>query len=1246
MASFTHLHVHTEYSLLDGLGKIDRLVERAKELGMDSLAITDHGAMHGAIDFYDACKKAGIKPIIGIEAYVAANDDHSSKNPGGRDYYHLILLAKNGAGYRNLIQLATKSHIDGFYYKPRLDRGLLEQHHEGLVCLSGCASGEVASHILGGDLEAAREAAAWHQGVFGDDYYLELQEHGIEHHAPITPGLLEISKGLNIEVVATGDAHYVLPEDHEAHGLLLCIQSNSNIHDESRFKFDSDTAYLKSSDEMEELFADIPGAISNTRVIAEKCDLSLEFNRLHLPEIDIPSGLSPDRYLAQLCRDGLERRYGGAPAESHRERLDYELHVIEKTQYANYFLVVWDMISFARKRGILFGVRGSAASSIVLYCLGITDIDPMKYGLVFERFLNVERADLPDIDMDFADDRRDEVIRYCSEKYGADHVAQIITFGTLGAKAAIRDVGRALGLPYGEVDRVARLIPTAPNMTIDRALDESPEFAVVYGSETMVRDLVDSARPLEGIARHASTHAAGVVISSRPLTDHVPLQRTTRSNENDEARMTQYAMDNLAKIGLLKLDLLGLVNLTILDHARSVIKERHGTDVDLANLPLDDEKTYQLLTAGQTVGVFQLEGSGMRRSIKELKPTRFTDIAAMVALYRPGPMQHIPTFIEAKHGQRQIEYPHPDLEEILKETYGIIVYQDQVLFIARQFAGYSLGQADIFRKAMGKKIPEKMAEERENFINGAVAKGYDSETAVKIFELIEPFAGYAFNKAHSVSYAMIAYQTAFLKANYPAEYMASFMTMYASVDEKVASAVAEAQRLGIKVLPPDINCSEVAFSIETIDDKPAIRYGLGAIKNVGDGAMEQLVAERRSRGRFESIEDFCGKADLRAVNKRSLESLIKVGALDCVGARETLLKNIDRICSVAHQHQRLRESGQTTMFDLLGDTGPMPLADLDLGDGAYDADARLQWEKELLGLYLSDHPFKRVAHELADAVTAFCGQIGCELVGKTVIVAGMVTGVRPLFTKQGKPFASVEIEDLDGSTEVMIWNQIFEDTRELWKEGSIVLVKGKVQERGDRIQLVCDDAKEHTPGEPSPLPEYSAYSEIPAPIETESSVENGASGLASELRDAPDRGEVPVPLGTPDMTESPSPAVEPYESLSEGGESRAVAETGAPVNADNAENPEPPRLAPKVETPEPAGRLVIRVESSDDKQRDLELMAQLFSALDENRGKDRVRLVVLRNDREHAFEVPDVIVRQQLTDRLTSLLGSAAIQYI
>ncbi len=1060
---FAHLHVHTEYSLLDGMCRIPQLIARTKELGMDSLAITDHGAMYGVIDFYVAAKEAGIKPVIGCEVYVAETDCHS-REPAHKNPHHLTLLAKNGKGYRNLLQLVTKSHLEGFYYKPRVDKELLQLHHDGLIALSGCAHGELARLILEGRTDELANVASWYKEVFGD-YYLEIQRHPIPELEQINQELVSLSTKLNIPPVATFDVHYVDRQDAPAHELLLCIQTNTSVYDEKRLKLAGDFFYLKSPEEAEQLFADLPQAVENTQAIADMCQLELDFTKLHLPHVELPQGRKADDFLAELCWQGLEKRYQ-EPGSEVKERLSHELDVIQKTKFAHYFLVVWDIISFAREQGIYFGVRGSAAASLALYCLGVTDVDPLAYGLVFERFLNVERRELPDIDLDFQDDRRDEVLAYVNQKYGSDHVAQIITFGTMGARAAIRDTGRALGMPYAQVDRVARLIPLELTITLDRALEQSRELYDIYQQDAAIRNLIDSAKKLEGMVRHVSTHAAGVVIAHEPLIEYVPLQLLGKGEQRTV--MTQFHMGDIARLGLLKMDFLGLSNLTILAKVKEIIAQNRGISLDLQHIPLDDAKTFELLASGETKGIFQLESAGMRRYIKELKPTNFSDISAMVALYRPGPMEQIPTFIRAKQGVAPIHYPHPILQEILKETYGVIVYQEQVIFIAQALAGYSLGQADILRKAMGKKIPAVMKKEERNFIAGAKKNGVPPELAQEVFSLIEPFAGYAFNKAHSVSYGLIAYCTAYLKANYPVEYMTSFLNTYSDNMEKVRSAIAECRRLGIKVLPPDINRSHASFAIETSPSAPspvngegrgeaAIRFGLAAIKNVGFAPIEHILSGRDSEGDFESIEDFCSRTDLRNINKKVLESLIKVGVFDSLGSRKTLIESLNKIISLSQTKQRARESGQVSMFDLWGQSSPTPHVGYQQAEEDVSAKQKLMWERELLGVYFSQ-PLDFLAREPSSTGTISCGEINMDMVDETVTVRGMVVSVRQAHTKDNRPFVVASIEDLDASIEVIAWPRLYESTQGLWQEGNILTIKGVVKVRDGEVQLNCQEA--------------------------------------------------------------------------------------------------------------------------------------------------------------------------------------------
>ncbi len=1104
---FTHLHTHTEYSMLDGLSRLDPLVERTRELGMESLAITDHGGMYGAIDFYKLAKSKGVRPIIGCEMYVAPGSRHE-RNPDERTPFHMTVLARNFKGYQNLVKLVTLSHLEGFYYRPRVDREILEQYHEGLVVMSGCPSGEVPTLITQGRLDEARATASWYREVFGD-YYLELMRHGDVPELPaINSGLFDIHRDLDIPIVATNDSHYILQDHAHLQDILICIHTNTNIEDGKRLRMEEASYYLKSPQEMEQLFEDLPEAVSNTQLIADKCDLDIDFSRLRLPQYQVPDGVTPFEYLSNICWDGLNERIPGA-GESEKDRLRYELEVIKQTNFDNYFLVVWDIARFVRERDIFFAVRGSAAASLVLYCLGVTNVNPMPYRLVFERFLNLERKEMPDIDMDFQDDRREEVINYVVSKYGREHVAHIITFGTLGARAAIRDVGRALAMPYGDVDRIARMIPTRLGITLDAAKSEQgSELGEAVNTDESIRNLVETAEGLEGVTRHSSTHAAGVVISQQPLDEVVPLQRPQKADGSGSvATTTQYAMDPVAALGLLKMDFLGLVNLTVLAKARDLIAEHRGIHFDLTEIPLDDTKAFDLLSRGETVGVFQLEGSGMTRYIKDLKPTTLSDVAAMIALYRPGPMEHISTFIDAKHGRVPVSYLHPDLEDILEETYGVIVYQDQVLHIAQTFAGYTLGEADIVRKAMGKKIPAIMAEERENFLAGARGQGFTQELSEQVFSLVEPFAGYAFNKAHSVSYGLISYWTAYLKANYTPEYMVALLNSYVGHTERITSAIAECQRLKISVLPPSITQGHTDFTLEKESDgATAIRYGMGAVKNVGTASVDAVVESRTRLGGFETIEEMCRESEeMAGVNRKTLECLIKVGAFDEFGDRGAILESMDRIISLAQSEARLRDSNQSTMFDLFGESVSAPLTTISLPDVRSSDREKEEWERELLGVSLSSISVLSSILSMADSEhIVFRSDIDQNLAGQKVSVVGQVASVTQRFTKNNKPFIIAGLALMDGQMEVFVWEEQMQDSEGIWEVGQTLAVAGTVRVREDQISISCTNAGVFSPDPTDVQPQAKAEPKPPAPSVSEA---RDTAATYAESREAEEERE-------------------------------------------------------------------------------------------------------------------------------------------
>src|SRR5215813_3669 len=1053
-SSFVHLHLHTQFSLLDGANQIQPLVQQIKAFGQPAVAMTDHGNMFGAIEFYRKAKEAGVKPIIGCEAYMALGSRHAKKDSGlaHNDYYHLILLARNQTGYQNLIKLVSKAYLEGFYYKPRMDKEILQEHHEGLIALSGCLSGEIPYLIGQRDMPGAMAVAGEFQDIFGPEhFYLEVQANGLEHQRIANTGLIEIHKRLGIPLAGTNDCHYLKKEDARPHELMLCLQTGKTLSDPARMKFDTDQLYVKSTEEIAPAFAEFPGAVSNTCQIADQCDLELALNKTHLPQYKAPDGYSRESYLEQLAGDGLQSRLKERPstilAAVYEQRLREELMVICSMGFAGYFLIVWDIIRFARSRGIPVGPgRGSAAGSLVAYALRITDLDPLVYTLLFERFLNPERVSLPDIDMDFCMDRRGEVINYVVDKYGSDHVAQIITFGTLGAKAAIRDVGRVLEMPYAEADKVAKLVPNQLNITLQHALETEPRLRDLVDTDAKVKELMSIAQSLEGLARHASTHAAGIVISDEPLTNHVPLYR----GANDEI-VTQYSMGDVEKIGLVKFDFLGLKTLTMIRRAEMLINDSRPNKPPLAvdRLLFDDQKTFALLASGKTTGLFQLESSGMRDLLTGLKPDRFEDIIAIIALYRPGPMDLIPDFIKRKQGKIPIVYETPELEPILKDTYGVIVYQEQVMAIANKVAGFSLGQADILRRAMGKKKPEEMEKLRVKFLEGTKQNKIADKKAEKLYELIQKFAGYGFNKSHAAAYAVVCYQTGYLKAHYPTEFMAALMTSDMGNQDKIVGYFTECRDLGIKVLGPDVNKSQKDFAV--IDG--AIRFGLAAIKNVGEGAVESVLAIRTESGPFTTFFEFCRRVDLHKVNKRMLEGLIKTGAFDSIGAKRSQLAAVlDQAVEDGAAAQRERDLGQTNIFgdELNGLGSAEHLAMPSLPNiPEWDSSVRLKHERELTGFYISSHPLAR--YEATIQALATVSTIGLPELsdGREVKLCGIVTTVKTMLTKKGDRMAYLTLEDLQGTVEVIAFPDLYRAAGPLIAPERVVRLTGTI-DRGDK----------------------------------------------------------------------------------------------------------------------------------------------------------------------------------------------------
>ncbi len=1081
MTNFVHLHVHTEYSLLDGAAKVKKLAAAAKDFGMSSLAITDHGTMYGVVDFYKACKSEGIKPIIGCEVYVAPRTRFDKKVKKDDFQYHLVLLARNNTGYNNLMKLVSQASTEGFYYKPRVDRELLEKYSDGLIALSACLSGEVPTLLMRGEREKAAEIVFIYQKMFGkENYYLEIQNYGLPEQIQLNKELFLLSQKTGVPLVATNDVHYLAKEDAEAHDILLCIQTGKNIDEEKRMKFPGEEFYLKSAEEMNKLFPDLPESLENTKKIAARCNVDFNFDKTFLPHYDLPSNYNENDYLKKLCLEGLQERYAKITTEIS-ERIEYELEVISKMKYASYFLIVWDFISFARRNNILVGPgRGSAAGSLVAYALKITDIDPLKYGLLFERFLNPERITMPDIDIDFCYEKREKVINYVVSKYGTDHVAQIITFGTMAARAAVRDVGRALNFSYAETDKLAKMIPFQPGMTIKNALEQSPELKEIYENDERFTKLINISLKLEGLPRHASTHAAGIVISKNPLVNHVPLQKT------GDNIVTQFPMGTLEDLGLLKMDFLGLKTLTIMEETVNMVNRsnQRGThlplkgdvspylseDISLEDISLTDENTFKLLSRGETTGVFQLESSGMRAVLKELKPSTFEDIIAVVALYRPGPMEQIPTFIKSKHGKTSIKYLHPHLEPILKETYGVMVYQEQIIQIASKLAGFSLGQADLLRRAIGKKKAEILNEQRKMFVDGCAKKNYSRRLANELYELILKFASYGFNKSHAAAYALIAYQTAYLKANFSVEFMAATLTNAMSSTDKIPLYINDCQKQGLEVLPPDINESYINF---TVTAKNKIRFGLAAIKNVGFAAIESIIKAREKEGYFQSLRDFCSRVNLRTCNKKALESLLKSGAFDTLGGhRSQLLAILPETMAITHQEQKDKENGQMSFADMLRGTDSGKQQDI-LKDNLPEIEdisvkEKLLMEKEVLGLYISGHPLQQYKELLMHIPNLMPVRALPETKDKTAVtVAGLINSVKSIITKKGKPMCFLEIEDLTGSLEVVVFTDIYEKYRSLLIEDKVVLVKGTVNSREEEEKKVI--CKEISPLQDEPL---------------------------------------------------------------------------------------------------------------------------------------------------------------------------------
>jgi len=1069
--SFVHLHNHTHYSLLDGLTNLDDFIAKAKDQGCPALAITDHGVMYGVVEFYKKCKKAGIKPIIGVEAYVAPNSRFDKNTRSDARNYHLLLLAKNNIGYQNLIKLTSKAHLEGFYYKPRIDWEILKEYHEGLIACTACMGGEIPSLILAKQLDQAKEKILAYNNLFGqDNFYLEIQDHPeLEGQIRLNEQLKKFSKELNIPLVVTNDIHYLNKEDDEAQDILLCLQSKKKKDDPDRMKMLGHGNYsCRDPKELIVAFEDVPEAISNTVKIADKCNVEIKLDDIHLPYFAVPEGYDQSSYLTKLCEDGIIKRFSEASnqeIEEVKKRLDYELEVINKMGWPSYFLIVSDLVNWAKNGKIVVGPgRGSAAGSMVCYLTGITNLDPIKYELLFERFLNPDRISMPDIDLDFADVRREEVIHYVAQKYGQENVSQIITFGTMASRMAIRDVGRVLDEAYDYCDKLAKMIPM--NYKIKDAINNLTEVKDVYKKDPAARRILDFAQKLEGVSRHSSVHACGVLVTKDPLTDYVPLQYASSS---DKTIVSQYSLHPVEDLGLLKIDFLGLKNLTIIESAIKIIKNTRGLELDIDKIPTDDKDSFVLFQKAETTGVFQFESSGMKRYLKDLRPTEFEDIIAMVALYRPGPMEWIPDFISGKHG-RKMTYLHPKLEAVLSKTYGVAVYQEQVMQISRVLAGFTRGEADTLRKAMGKKIPELLAEQKEKFIQGCVDNGLAKTLGEKVFSFIEPFAGYGFNRSHAACYALVAYQTAYLKAHYPAEFMASLLTSDQNDMDRIAIEIEECRKMGMEIMPPDINESFASFTVITSgtatnqvaaegENVRTIRFGLNAVKNVGSHIVEEIIKERKTNGKFENIFDFLERITDKDLNKKSLESLIKCGAFDCFDNRSKLLGNADVLLEFSKEKNKLKNNPQVSLFidSIQSSVFAYPTLREEMEIASSE---KLKWEKDLLGLYISEHPFRVFKEKLDDTIISLTDLNNYK--NQDILSAGVVSSIKKIVTKKNENMLFVKISDGLAFTEILVFPKILKETLDLWQDGKTILINANVSDKDGEIKLLVNKVVELT----------------------------------------------------------------------------------------------------------------------------------------------------------------------------------------
>jgi len=1252
---FVHLHVHSQYSLLDGLSKIDDLIARAKEMGQPAVALTDHGAMHGAIDFFNAATAAGVKPIIGVEAYLTKWGRPMTGRDPQKDKlrHHILLLAQNQTGYLNLLKLVSEANTRGYYYKPRFDADLLAKYNEGLITTTGCLAGEIPTYLSDEkgppDEQLAEERLRWYLDVFGRDrFFVELQAHDIPHLHRVNKKLVELARKYDLELLVTNDVHYVRAEDASPHDILLCIQTGATLDDENRMRMSDGSYYLKSRAELEAAFRpyiDLPeSAFTNTMKVAEMCNVDLRPTGYHLPIYQVPQGFESDQaYLRHLTEEGLRVRYGDRADEPEiQARKEHELKIIHDMGFDTYYLIVWDLCEYARRRNIWWNVRGSGAGSLVAYAIGITNLDPLPNHLIFERFLNPGRVSMPDFDLDYPDDQRDQMIEYTIQKYGDDQVAQIVVFGTMKARASVRDVARAMNIPLDEVDKIAKLIPAGPKVTLDKSLEEVNDLNELYKKDKKVRELLDNARKLEGVARHISIHPAAVIIADKPLINYTPLVRAPSKAVRDY--ITQFTYPVLESLGLLKMDFLGLSTLTIMRVASQLIEERHGKKFTLNNIPTDDPRAYELLASGEVTGVFQVESEGMRGTLRNMKPNKFEHIVATISLYRPGPMQYIPLYIDRMHGRKPVEYKHPSLEPILAETYGIIVYQEQIIQIASQLAGYTPGEADLMRRAVAKKKDKEMAKHRVKFLEGAVANGISWSTAEEIYEDIVYFANYGFNKSHAADYAVITVQTAYLKAYYPVEYMAALLTVERDNLDKVTNFINECRHMGIEVLPPDINQSDMGFTIVELPEMTevktfgrtrfdfrvppgsAIRFGLAAIKNVGEGPVQEILRARNEGGPFSSPADFCERVDLRKVNRRSLESLIKVGAMDAWGEREQLLAAIEQMQALSKNVWEAKDIGQSSLFDMFGemDTGGSSHHDLKLPE-QYEhvtQKERLSWEKDLLGVYVSSHPLLELSINYQHAVTATCADITPTRKGRGVSVLGMISGVRTITTKKGDRMAFVTIEDMHGVCDVTVFPKTFEKTREFLDEGRIVLVRGKVDVRNDRASIIADSLSTELPVRADSVNHRSQ--KPPSPY--------NAPPMPPLDREPTDEAAFAAGPGMDELNWKPP------QTISRSG---SEASTRAPDSKLKKQSNVPSQGLSTT----PNRTLHIRFPLSQDVQSDIARLDELLQSLTKHAGEDRFTITIFDAHSEVHIRFPQHTTRYAsvLVEELQNLLGKDAL---